>query len=303
MKVRIGTRGSKLALWQANFVKKKIEESLGWEVELVIIKTKGDKITDVPLAKVGGKGLFVKEIEEALLREEVDLAVHSLKDMPAELPEGLEIIAYTERETPWDAIVSREPIKELSDLSGKVVGTSSLRRTAQIKHYVMDAEIRPLRGNLDTRLRKLAEGQYDAIVVALAGLKRLGLKPENIYVAKDLIPAIGQGILAVEAREGSFREVAEVLDDPTSRIEATAERAFLKVIGGTCQIPVGAHAQVDGNQLDMRAFIGRPDGEYLYVGKIGGDPNDAADLGRRLAEELLEIGGKKILNQILGGEA
>ncbi len=297
MRLRIGTRGSKLALWQANFVKERIERLLGWQAELVVIKTKGDKITDVPLAKVGGKGLFVKEIEEALLAGEVDLAVHSLKDMPAELPEGLEIIAYTERESPWDVLLSNTPLG-LEGLKGKRVGTSSLRRSAQIKKLVPGVEILPLRGNLDTRVRKLREGLYDAVVVAEAGLKRLGINPPHCVRLEELIPAVGQGILAVEARCGTLREVAEILDDPKSRVEAKAERAFLKVIGGSCQVPVGCLAQLNGERVKLRGFIAHPRGEPFYTKETEGTAEDAERLGRELAEGLLKEGGISILREM-----
>ncbi|BAT72564.1 hydroxymethylbilane synthase [Thermosulfidibacter takaii ABI70S6] len=297
MKIRIGTRGSKLALWQANHVKEQIERKLGWEVELVIIKTKGDKITDVPLAKVGGKGLFVKEIEEALLRKEVDIAVHSLKDMPAELPEGLEIIAFTERESPWDLLISNEPLK-LEDLAGKRVGTSSLRRTAQLKQLVPEANILTLRGNLDTRLRKLQEGQYDAIIVAEAGVKRLQVEVKYSRVLKEFIPAIGQGILAIEARKGEFEEIRAILDNPKSRAEATAERAFLEMIGGSCQIPVGAFAQALDGKLHLKGFIAHPSGNPFFKGEMEGTLEDAASTGKSLAEKLLKEGGLKILQEI-----
>ena len=298
MRVRIGTRGSKLALWQAHFVKRRIEEKLGWEVELVVIKTKGDKISDVPLAKVGGKGLFVKEIEEALIKREVDIAVHSLKDMPAELPEGLEIIAYTESEDPWDLLISREPVKSLKELEGKVIGTSSLRRSAQLRRLVPGAKIEPLRGNLDTRIRKLEEGLYDAIVVASAGVKRLGVKPKNTLLLKELIPAIGQGILAVEARCGEFEEVREALDNPRSRVEAEAERAFLGEIGGSCQIPVGAIAQAKDGKLHIKAFIAHPSGNPYYEGETNGSPEKAKELGRSLALNLLDKEARKILEEL-----
>ena len=298
MKIRIGTRGSKLALWQANFVKKRIEEKLNWEVELVIIKTKGDKITDVPLAKVGGKGLFVKEIEEALLRKEVDIAVHSLKDMPAELPKGLEIIAYTEREEPWDLLVSQEPVSDIRDLNGKTIGTSSLRRTAQIKRLLPDAKVETLRGNLDTRIRKLKSGLYDAIIVAAAGVKRLNVATEHSLLLKEFIPAIGQGILAVEAREGEFKEIQEILDCKKSRTEALAERAFLKEIGGSCQIPVGALAQAENGKVHLIGFIAHPEGDPFYKGEISGTSEEAEKLGKELANRLFNEGALKIVQDL-----
>ncbi len=298
MRIRIGTRGSKLALWQANFVKEKIEQFLGWDVELVKIKTKGDKITDVPLAKVGGKGLFVKEIEEALLKKKVDLAVHSLKDMPSILPNGLAIVAVTERESPWDVLVSNKPIT-LDDLDEtKKVGTSSLRRSAQLKHLKPKVEVLPLRGNLDTRIRKLAEGQFDAIIVAEAGLKRLKIKPKYTLLLREFIPAIGQGALAIEAREGEFQEVREVLNHEKTEVEVIAERAFLEAIGGSCQVPVGAFAFLEDGVLSIKAFIAHPSGNPFYKGEISGPPERAKAIGKSLAVKLLDAGGRSIVEEL-----
>ncbi len=297
MRIRIGTRGSKLALWQANYVKGRIEEELRWEVELVKIKTKGDKITDVPLAKVGGKGLFVKEIEEALLDGRIDIAVHSLKDMPSVLPEGLEIIAVTEREEPWDVLVSKEPLS-FDELSTHRVGTSSLRRTAQLKHFKPEVAVLPLRGNLDTRLRKLSEGEFDAIIVALAGLKRLGVVPEHFFVLDNFIPAIGQGALAVEARAGAFPEIRSILNCDKTEIEVKAERAFLETIGGSCQVPVGAFGRLDGGRLYLKGFIAHPEGSPFYEDEISGAPEKAYQLGITLARALLERGGSEVVKEL-----
>ncbi|MGB9807837.1 MAG: hydroxymethylbilane synthase [Thermosulfidibacteraceae bacterium] len=302
MKIRIGTRGSKLALWQANYVKSIIEDKLGWEVELVVIKTKGDVLLDVPLAKIGGKGLFVKEIEEAMLRGEVDIAVHSLKDVPSILPSGLEIIAYTDREDPYDVLLSMT-YKSIWDLpEGAIIGTSSLRRRAQIKRLRKDLKVEVLRGNLDTRIRKLKEGKYDAIIVAYAGLKRLDLVGEVTYieVLDNFIPACGQGVLAIEAREGTFPEVKEILDSKTSRIVVEAERSFLRRIGGSCQIPVGAIAYVSDGTLSIRGFISHIDGDPFYDDVETGRKEDATILGEKLADRLLRIGGERVIRELIG---
>ncbi|MEJ7553397.1 MAG: hydroxymethylbilane synthase, partial [Aquificaceae bacterium] len=236
--LRIGTRKSKLALWQANYVKEKLE-SRGYGVELVLITTTGDKILDAPLAKIGGKGLFVKEIEEALLRGDIDLAVHSLKDVPMVLPEGLTLGAITEREEPFDVLISRDGrgLQELPE--GAKVGTSSLRRQVQIKRKRPDLRVETLRGNVDTRLRKLEEGLYDAIVLAYAGVKRMGFEERVSQVLEDFIPAVGQGSLAIEIRQEDQRvyEAIAFLDHRESRIRAECERAFLRELQGGCQVP------------------------------------------------------------------
>lgn len=234
--LRLGTRKSKLALWQANFVKEKLE-ALGCKVELVPITTTGDKILDAPLAKIGGKGLFVKEIENALLAGEIDLAVHSLKDVPITIPEGLTLSAITEREEPYDVLISRNG-KKLEELpSGAVVGTSSLRRQVQIKRRRRDLKVEILRGNVDTRLRKLKEGLYDAIVLAYAGVKRMGLSGEISQILEDFIPAVGQGSLAIETRAEDERVInfVKVLNHEESWLRAVCERAFLRELQGGCK--------------------------------------------------------------------
>ncbi|MGC8853147.1 MAG: hydroxymethylbilane synthase, partial [Hydrogenobacter sp.] len=238
MKLRIGTRKSKLALWQANFIKEKLEKK-GHQVELVLITTSGDKIQDVPLAKIGGKGLFVKEIEEALMRKEIDLAVHSLKDVPMALPEGLTIGAITERENPFDVLISSKgiPFEELPQ--DAKIGTSSLRRQVQVKRRRRDLRVENLRGNVDTRIRKLQEGLYDAIILAYAGVKRMGMEDKITQVLEDFIPAVGQGSLAIEIREDDqdVWQVVKELDHPESRARAECERAFLRELQGGCQVP------------------------------------------------------------------
>ncbi len=303
--IRVGTRGSKLALAQTNWV---IEQIKGHyphlRVETVIIKTKGDKILDVPLAKVGGKGLFVKEIEEALLREEIDLAVHSMKDVPTELPEGLEIAIIPERESPFDVLISRENISFEDLPPGARVGTSSLRRTAQLRAKRPDLRIENLRGNLDTRLRKLSEGLYEAIIVAEAGLLRLGLGdiPRERFSTEVMLPAIGQGALAIEIRKADteLREGLSFLHHEETAVAVAAERAFLERLGGGCQVPLAAYARLNQRNLVVEALIADPSGEPLLRDQLEGPPSQAAEMGRRLAEELLSRGGQKILEKVYG---
>ncbi len=273
-------------------------------METIIIKTKGDKILDVPLAKVGGKGLFVKEIEEALLREEIDLAVHSMKDVPTELPEGLEIAIIPERESPFDVLISRENLSFEGLPPGARVGTSSLRRTAQLRAKRPDLQIENLRGNLDTRLRKLSEGLYEAIIVAEAGLLRLGLgdTPRERFSPEVMLPAIGQGALAIEIRKADteLREGLSFLHHEETAVAVAAERAFLERLGGGCQVPLAAYACFDGGNLVVEALIADPSGEPLLRDKLEGPPSQAAEMGRRLAEELLSRGGQKILGKVYG---
>lgn len=297
--LRIGTRKSKLALWQANFVKEKLE-SRGYGVELLLITTTGDKILDAPLAKVGGKGLFVKEIEEALLRGEIDLAVHSLKDVPMSLPEGLTLGAITEREEPFDVLISREG-KSLEALpEGAVIGTSSLRRQVQIRRKRPDLKVEVLRGNVDTRLRKLEEGIYNAIVLAYAGIKRMGLEERITQVLSDFIPAVGQGSLAIEIREGDERVLDAIafLDHRKSRLRAECERAFLRELQGGCQVPIGAYAWLEGGRLRLKAFVSDLEGRRFLEGMEEGSPEMAEHIGIRLAKRLLEEGGRDILREI-----
>jgi hydroxymethylbilane synthase len=278
----IGSRGSPLALWQANHVAGTLN-AYGVETRLEIIKTTGDKIQDVPLSQVGGKGLFTKEIEEALLDGRIDLAVHSLKDMPSELPAGLILSAIPEREDPRDALIGA-PLKD-----GARVGTSSLRRTVQLMSLHRNLTIESLRGNVDTRLRKLDEGQYDAIILAAAGLRRLGLanRIAELIPVNVMIPAVGQGALAIETRDdqGEARKAASTLEHQASRIAITAERAFLAVFGGGCQVPIGAHATVDGSEIHLRAFVSEPDGSNVKRGELAG--TDPVLLGQTLARQIL----------------
>ncbi len=302
--VKIGTRGSKLALWQANWVKDRLEENNpGLSVELVIIKTSGDKILDVPLANIGGKGLFVKEIEEALMDGRIDLAVHSMKDMPAELPEGLIIGAVPERETPFDALISRGGIC-FSDLpEGADLGTSSLRRAAQIQHLRPDITIVPLRGNIDTRLAKLERGEMAAIILASAGLTRLGLA-EKITEQLDettMLPAVAQGALCIETRENDSEvdKLVGTINHGKTHTAVVAERAFLKRLEGGCQVPIAALAKIDGEAISMDGLVADVDGSKIFREQISGSTGAAAALGTELAERLLSKGADVILTKLM----
>jgi hydroxymethylbilane synthase len=301
MRLRIGTRKSKLALWQANFIKEKLEKR-GHKVELVLITTSGDKIQDVPLAKIGGKGLFVKEIEEALMRKEIDLAVHSLKDVPMTLPEGLTIGAITERENPFDVLISLKGV-HFEDLpQGAKVGTSSLRRQVQIKRRRRDLKVETLRGNVDTRLRKLQEGFYDAIILAYAGVKRMGMEDKITQVLEDFIPAVGQGSLAIEIREDD-RDVWQVvrdLDHTESRIRAECERAFLRELQGGCQVPIGAYSWIEGDNILIKGFVSDLEGIKFIEGMKSAGMKCAEQIGVQLARELLSKGAEEILRGIYG---
>jgi len=300
-RLRIGSRGSQLALWQAHHISALLCER-GHEVELEIIKTTGDKITDVALAKVGTKGMFTKEIEEALAEELIDLAVHSLKDLPTELSSGFEIAAITTRENARDVFCSVK-YNGINDLpQGARVGTSSLRRQAQLKAVRPDLDIHPLRGNVDTRLRKLEAGEYDAIILAAAGLNRLGKTQlvKQVIPAEIMCPAAGQGALGIEIRAGDSvtRQHLAFLDDPASRIATTCERALLNKLGGGCQVPIGAFAEVRNGQLHLEAIVADPDGsKVLRESRDGGDP---VELGESVGETLLRRGGDAILEEVYG---
>lgn len=301
----IGTRGSRLAIWQAEWVQARLSELVpGLDVTLRRIRTTGDNILDVPLAEIGGKGLFIKEIEEALLRGEIDLAVHSMKDVPAILPEQLEIMGVPKREDPRDALVSRTGAK-LNDLpEGASVGTSSLRRQAQLRCHRPDLHIEVLRGNVDTRLRKLKEGEYDAVVLAAAGLRRMGWTSEiTEYLQPSVcLPAIGQGALGLEARrdDAFVCGLLARLEDGPTRVAITAERAFLARLEGDCQVPIAAYAQVSEQTLSMDALIASLDGSRVVRDAIKGSVVDAGSLGKELAERLLASGGKALLSEIYG---
>ena len=289
----IGSRGSALALWQARHIAAALE-ALGAQTRLEIIKTTGDKITDVPLANVGGKGLFTKEIEEALLAGSIDLAVHSLKDVPTALPSGLTLAAFPEREDPRDAWIGK-PLAEMQ--TGARVGTSSLRRSAQLKAMGRGFAIENLRGNVDTRLRKLEEGRYDAIVLAAAGLRRLGWshRIQELLDPSVMCPAVGQGSLAIETREdgGAGHTFAARLDHADTRARVTAERSLLATLEGGCQVPIGAHATLEGSSLHLRAIVASADGSRVVRDELRGE--DAMALGHMLGERMLSSGAREIL--------
>jgi hydroxymethylbilane synthase len=300
-RLRIGSRGSQLALWQANHVSALLRER-GHEVELEIIKTTGDKITDVALAKVGTKGMFTKEIEEALAEGCIDLAVHSLKDLPTELSPGFEIAAVTTRENPRDVFCSPKygSIEELPRAAR--VGTSSLRRQAQLKAVRRDLDIHPLRGNVDTRLRKLEDGEYDAIILAAAGLNRLGKTQlvRQVIPAEVMCPAAGQGALGIEIRAGDSvtRQHLAFMDDAASRATTTCERALLNKLGGGCQVPIGAFAEVRNERLHLEAIVADPDGSKVL--RESRDGTDPVQLGESVGETLLRRGGDAILEAVYG---
>ena len=301
--LRIGTRASLLAVTQSTWVKTRIEQAHPQvRVELVQITTKGDRILDVPLAKVGGKGLFVKEIEDALLDGTADLAVHSMKDVPTELPEGLFIGIVPARETPLDAYISNRFATLEALPVGARVGTSSLRRKSQLAAVRPDLTILDLRGNVDTRLRKLDEGQYEAIILAGAGLNRLGLQG-RITAELDptlMLPAIGQGALGIELRRDDTQLLADLqfLHDPRTATAVAAERAFLLRLEGGCQVPIGAHAVVDGETVRLTGLIASVDGRQLLRDTLTAPAAEAPALGTRLAERLLARGGKAILDAV-----
>ncbi len=336
-KISIGTRGSKLALWQAEWIQSELKRLyLGLEIELIKIKTTGDKILDVPLAQVGGKGLFVKEIEEALLRHEVDIAVHSMKDVPTEFPDGLHLAVICKREDPRDAVILSEKLKVKSEKSnpplppfskggrggitksliyelpnGARIGTSSLRRSCQLLNIRPDLRILQLRGNLDTRIRKLDEGQFDAIILASAGVKRLGLQHRitEILPFEISLPAIGQGAIGIECRIDD--EFVNNLVAPLNHLETficvKAERAFLKRLEGGCQVPIAAHARLEhmarnpepGAQiLIIDGLVGSISGDKIIKGHLEGLPADMENLGITLAEDILYRGAKEILDEV-----
>ncbi|NOX35885.1 MAG: hydroxymethylbilane synthase [Deltaproteobacteria bacterium] len=300
----IGTRGSKLALWQADFIKSRIENIFpDCDVRLKIIKTTGDRITDRPLAMVGGKGLFVKEIENALLNQEIDIAVHSMKDMPGELPEGLTIGAIPERENPFDVMIAKDDLLLENYQKGAKIGTSSLRRASQIKHIRPDVTISSIRGNLDTRINKLKSGEYDAIVLAAAGLRRLGQENEITQFLDEtiMVPAVGQGALCIETRKNDpeILPVMEKLDHHDTRICVTGERAFLKRIEGSCHIPVACFARIAGkDKIKVTAIVASENGEKLIKEQIISPVTEVKNQGKALADLVLEKGGKKILESL-----
>lgn len=302
-KIRLGTRGSQLALWQANKVAAMIGERYpGTEVELIKIKTTGDKILDSPLAKIGDKGLFVKEIETALLNGEIDFAVHSAKDMPTEIPDGLVLAAYLKRDDPSDALISAngEALDELRE--GAVIGTSSLRRRAQLLAYRPDLRFVDLRGNVDTRLRKLRDENLDAILLSGAGLTRLGLgdKITERIPASIIIPAVGQGLIVIEARASDARVLTffDFINDRDTALCVIAERAFSDRIGGGCQVPMGAYAVLDGDTMRLIAAVASLDGDRVLKAEIDGPADEGIALGKELAGRMIESGAGEILDEI-----
>ncbi len=301
--LRIGTRASQLAVTQATWVKHRIESTHPQiRVELTKITTKGDRILDVPLAKVGGKGLFVKEIEDALLAGEVDLAVHSMKDVPTELPEGLHIGVIPLREIPQDAFVSTRYASLDALPHGAKVGTSSLRRKSQLAALRPDLTIVDLRGNIDTRLRKLDEGLFDAILLAGAGLNRMGLQQRitTLLSAEQMLPAIGQGSLGIELRRNDqdLLQILQFLHDPDTAVTVSAERAFLLRLEGGCQVPIGAHALLAGGTITLTGLIAGVDGRHIIKETMTGPAEQATALGTTLAESLLAQGGKALLDAV-----
>jgi hydroxymethylbilane synthase len=305
-RLRIGSRGSQLALWQANHVAGLLR-GRGHEVRIEVIKTTGDKITEVALSMVGTKGMFTKEIEEALADGRVDLAVHSLKDVPTELARGFELAAIMEREDPRDAFVSLQYAALSSLRGGARVGTSSLRRQAQLKAMRPDLEVQSLRGNVDTRLQKLESGEYDAIILAHSGLLRLQRieHVREVLEPKIMCPAAGQGALVIETRKGdtSTSEALKFLDHASTRASVTCERSALNTLGGGCQVPIGAFAQVEGHVLRMQAVVAAPDGSKVIRLSLEGDAAQPVSVGEEMGRELLATGAEDILQQVYGKTA
>jgi hydroxymethylbilane synthase len=306
--LRIGTRGSQLALWQARTVASLLEAA-GTPADLVIIKTTGDRIQEAPLSEAGGKRLFVKEIEDALIHGDVDLAVHSAKDMPAVLPEGLEVAATLPREDPRDAMVLPEgqPSGSIADVVAHLgdtptIGTSSIRRAAQLAALLPRARFAPIRGNVDTRLRKLASGEFAALVLASAGMKRLGFGPRisAAIPVSECVPAPGQGIVAVEIRsdDAKTRAALQSLHDSAAGASLAAERTLVEALGGGCQLPLGGVALHNGAALDMHGIVCSPDGRRVVRARATGTAADAAGLGRRIADELIKGGAQQILDDV-----
>lgn len=302
-KLIIATRGSKLALWQSEHIKAQLEEAYeGLEVELKVMKTKGDIILDTPLAKIGGKGLFTKELEDAMLRGEAHIAVHSLKDVPTEFPDGLVLGVITKREDVRDCLLSEQydSIEALPE--NAVVGTTSLRRRMQILALRPDLKIKNLRGNVNTRIRKLKEGEYDAIILATAGLNRLGLTSEVKYAtpisSTQMIPAMGQAALGIEAIDDpAVLELISILNDEEADIETRVERDFVEVLQGGCQVPIGVNAKLKGDEIAVRCIVGMPDGSEMLKEKSLGSKSDYRSLGRELADTMIENGAIKLLKR------
>ena len=302
-KLIIATRGSKLALWQSEYVKACLMQAHpDLEVELSIMMTKGDKILDTALAKIGGKGLFTKELEEAMLRGEAHIAVHSLKDVPMEFPEGLKLSVITKREDVRDAMLSEKYASLEALPQGAVVGTTSLRRRMQLLKYRPDFIIKNLRGNVNTRIRKLKDGEFDAIILASAGINRLDLSSEVTYFApiskEIMIPSSGQAALGIEIVDNEeIERIVSVLNDENAIIETTIERDFIRILEGGCQVPIGVNAEIQGTQITVKAILGLPDGSQMIVQKLVGNKEDYKLLGQQLAQTVIDEGAKELLKR------
>jgi len=298
-RLRIGSRGSKLALWQAEHIRERLARECGVSAEIIVIKTSGDNFQSAPVAEVGGKGIFIKEIEDALLDGRVDIAVHSMKDVPTATPQGLCFPAITKREDPRDCLVSRrgETLDKLP--RGARIGTSSLRRQSQLRYFRHDLEVAEMRGNVDTRLRKLEAGELEAIVVAKAGLDRLGLSDRiaEVIAQKTILSAVGQGALAIEARESdeALRETVAAFDDGDTRAAVTAERALLAELEGGCQVPLGAWGRIENGALRLDARVLAADGSECIERHASGAAANAEEIGRSLGRELLDAGADRLL--------
>ena len=304
--IKIGTRGSALALTQTHWVADRLKQRHPeMKVEVLIIKTKGDIMQDVSLVKIGGKGVFVREIEEALLRGDIDMAVHSMKDVPADLPEGLTIGIIPEREDPRDVLISRDRMKLEALPRGARIGTGSLRRGIQIRNLLPDVRIVPLRGNLDTRIRKIESEDLDGVIVAAAGIRRMGWvqRVSQFIPVEVMLPAVGQGALAIEMRENdpSPAEMLSFMNHAVTGLEVGAERAFLKQLGGGCQLPIAAYGKIRGADLILRGLVGSLDGRVVIADEVKGASTDYASLGALLAESILDRGGRDILAEVYQG--
>ena len=303
-KIVIGSRGSQLALWQANWVKAELERlHSNVDINIRVITTSGDKIQDVPLAKIGGKGLFVKEIEEALLAKEVDLAVHSMKDVPMEIPAELVVSVITKRESPLDALISKNGERLVNLPQGATIGTSSLRRSSQLLKYRVDFKIHPLRGNVDTRLRKVKTGNYDAIILASAGLNRLGWTSHITEEISEeiLLPAMGQGALGIETRLDDTKtyDFISALNHKQTNYAVTAERALVGRLDGGCQVPIGAYAKIENNLISLKGLVASLDGKTIYTSENTGPVDDAINIGQELGSRLLKMGANEILEKLI----
>lgn len=304
--IRIGTRGSALALKQTHWVAQKIGHRYPEvKIDTVVIRTKGDIMQDVSLAKIGGKGVFVKEIEDALLRGDVDIAVHSMKDVPAELPEGLHISTIPEREDPRDVLIAKDNRKIESLPRGARIGTGSLRRGMQIRNLLPDVQIVSLRGNLDTRIRKIELEDLDGIIVAAAGIRRMGWihRVSQFIPVEIMLPAVGQGALGIEMRTGDplLSEMLAFMNHSVTAMAVGGERSFLQRLGGGCQLPIAAHAKIQGKGLILKGLVGSPDGRAIITDEIRGDSTDYRMLGMQLAENILSRGGRAMIDQAYHG--